>query len=251
MPSFTSGIKSLLYSLDSGKTWNDYTDGVVMLKNGWVHFRAIDNAGNMSTKGVLVNKIDKTGPAVTFTGLPAGYTDTVTVTATAKDGTSGIKSMVYSLDSGKTWQDYTGAVTFKQNGWHHVRATDNAGNVTTKGILVNKIDKTDPFLQLNTSGNKVSAIAADKESGLAAFEYSLNGEDYIATANHKAISLKYGDSVTFRATDKAGNITEKRYDYNAIDYNALKNYDLFNSGSTASNLTGNELDSDIKKGWLA
>ena len=108
-----------------------------------------------------------------------------------------------------------------------------------------------PPRHYSTSENKVSAVAADKQSGLAAFEYSLNGADFVATANHKAISLKDGDSVTYRATDNAGNVTEKRYDYNAIDYNALKNYDLFNGNSAASDLIGNDLDSDIKKGLLA
>ena len=114
-------------------------------------------------------------------------------------------------------------------------------------LLVNKIDNTAPTLQLNTSGNKVSAVAADKQSGLAAFEYSLNGADFVATANHKAISFKNGDTVTYRATDNAGNVTEKRYDYNAIDYNALKNYDTL---SASSELSGN-LENDIIKGLIA
>ena len=57
--------------------------------------------------------------------------------------------------------------------------------------------------------------------------------------------------MTFRAVDNVGNVIEKQYDYNSIDYNALKNYDLFNSNSTASDLTGNNPESDIMKGLLA
>ena len=114
-------------------------------------------------------------------------------------------------------------------------------------LLVNKIDNTAPTLQLNTSGNKVSAVAADKQSGLASFEYSLNGADYVATANHKAITLKNGDTVTFRAVDNVGNATEKRYLYESIDYNALKNCDML---SASSELSGN-LGNDVIKGLLA
>ena len=169
------------------------------------------------------------------------------ISATAKDGTSGIKSLLYSLDSGKTWLTYTAGVTFSKNGWIHFRATDNAGNISTKGLLVNKIDKTAPVLQLNTSGNKVSAVSADKESGLASFEYSFDGKTWVATANHKAVTLKDGDSVTFRAIDNVGNVTEKQYDYNTIDYNALKNYDTL---SASSELSGN-LENDIIKGLIA
>ena len=56
-----------------------------------------------------------------------------------------------------------------------------------------------------------------------------------------------GDSVTFRAIDKVGNVTQKQYDYNTIDYNALKNYDTL----AASDLTGNNPETDIMKGLLA
>ena len=83
--------------------------------------------------------------------------------------------------------------------------------------------------------------------GDAAVIPHLNGADFVATANHKAISLKDGDSVTCRVTDNAGNVTEKRYDYNAIDYNALKNYDTL---SASSELSGN-IENDIIKGLLA
>ena len=219
-----------------------------MSKNGWIHIRATDNVGNVTTKGVLVNKIDKTAPTILISGLPAEYTGgSITITGKAVDNGSGLKSLQYSLDSGKTWLTYTAGVVFTQNGWIHFRATDKLGNVNTQGILVNKIDKTAPAIQIFSSGNKVSAAASDKHSGLASFEYSFDGRTFFVYTNHKAITLEDGDSVTFRATDAIGNVTQKQYDYNTIDYNALKNYDTL----AASDLTGNNPESDIMKGLLA
>ena len=47
--------------------------------------------------------------------------------------------------------------------------------------------------------------------------------------------------------DQIGSVAQKSSDYNTIDYNALKNYDTL----AASDLTGNNPESDIMKGLLA
>jgi hypothetical protein len=205
----------------------------------------------MSTKGVLVNKIDKIdkyAPVITIQGVPEDFTNkNVAVSMTAKDSNSGVRSMHYSTDSGKTWNIYTGSVTLTKNSWIHFRAVDYLGNMSIKGVLINKIDKIAPTLQLNTSGNMVSAAASDKQSGLASLEYSFNGKTYFSIANNEEIALYAGESIRFRAIDTAGNVTEKQYNYNTLDYNALKNYDTL----AASDLTGNNPESDIMKGLLA
>ena len=96
----------------------------------------------------------------------------------------------------------------------------------------------------------VSAVTDDYQSGICSFQYTLNGGGWLDYTNHTPITLKDGDSIMFVATDNVGNMTGKRYDYNAIDYNALKNYDLYHSDSAASDLS-EEKDSDILKGMLA
>ena len=95
--------------------------------------------------------------------------------------------------------------------------------------------------------DKVSAVSADYGSGLSTFRYSFDGKNWFDYVNHKSITLKNGDSVTFRAVDAVGNATEKRYDYNLINYNMLKNYNTLASSEVLNDPVG----SDIMKGLLA
>lgn len=114
------------YSLDK-KTWQTYTAGVKMSKNGTVYFRAADADGNMcDPTAYTVKNIDLTAPAkptakVNTTAIVKG---TVTVTATfSKDST--LKQ--YSLDN-KTWKTYTTGVKMAKNGTVYFRGRDAAGN---------------------------------------------------------------------------------------------------------------------------
>ncbi|WP_373320144.1 ThuA domain-containing protein [Virgisporangium aurantiacum] len=136
-----SGVSTVEYSLDNGP-WTPYTQPVDVTGDGehTVRYRATDVAGNVETIKSAVITIDATKPTLLIGGLADGqlYGDSqdVRVTFQAVDPTSGIKSVVGTLD-GRSYQSNTLQAMYELNlGLHElvVTATDKAGNQTTSNV---------------------------------------------------------------------------------------------------------------------
>jgi plastocyanin len=139
-----SGVASTEYKLDGG-AWTAYTAAVQVSAPGahTVLFRATDVAGNSSDEGTLTftvvsGDVDEVPPSVS--ALVSGtqnsswqFVDGATITISALDTGSGVKSVEYKLDSG-AWTAYTAPVAVDQAGTHtfSYRATDVAGNVSAE-----------------------------------------------------------------------------------------------------------------------
>ena len=199
------------YSLD-GSTWNAYTEGILFETNGTVCFRATDAAGNVSdVTEFAVTNIDKIAPEapVASADITEATQQNVIVSATFSDDTA---VMEYSLD-GDTWQAYTAGVEFSDNGTIYFRATDAVGNVSAMTRYdVTNIDRVAPDAPVAaaditeaTNGN-VTVTATVNETG-AVLEYSLDGG---TTWNvyTDGIVMEENGTVSFRATDAAGNISD-------------------------------------------
>ena len=199
------------YSLD-GSTWNTYTEGILFETNGTVCFRATDAAGNVSdVTEFAVTNIDKIAPGapVASADITEATQQNVIVSATFSDDTA---VMEYSLD-GDTWQAYTAGVEFSDNGTIYFRATDAVGNVSAMTRYdVTNIDRVAPDAPVAaaditeaTNGN-VTVTATVNETG-AVLEYSLDGG---TTWNvyTDGIVMEENGTVSFRATDAAGNISD-------------------------------------------
>jgi glutamine cyclotransferase len=220
----TSGLGSVQYSVDGGALQAGNSAFISIDGSHTVSFRAIDNAGNMSTSSTQTVKIDTTGPAITVTlptadGLGGWYkTAPVTVTALASDTTSGLSSTQYSLDGGALQAG--SSVIVATDGTHTVsfRAVDNAGNVSSSSTQTVKIDTTEPAITstlpspdgsggwYKTAPVTVTALASDATSGLGSVQYSLDG-GALQVGNSTLISTDGTHTVSFRAVDNAGNTT--------------------------------------------
>ncbi|WP_431981101.1 OmpL47-type beta-barrel domain-containing protein [Streptomyces qinglanensis] len=154
------------------------------------------------------------------------YLGSATVTVTASDADSGVESIEYALDGGD-FQPYTAPVTVAEAGEHTVRyrAADKAGNAAEEksvGFTVVEPpdeDTTPPTTQGSASGSKnsdghfigratVTVTAADDKSGVERIEYSLDGAPYVAYAEPLVLDRAGYHAVTYRAADKAGNVSE-------------------------------------------
>jgi alpha-tubulin suppressor-like RCC1 family protein len=126
---FTTSDNQGIYKtvLPDGSESYDLTGTYKVTKNGTYTFKTRDNAGNWTTKDVVVDKIDKTAP-----GAPTISNDSSTVTITGTDAESGVKEVDYSVDGGE-YQKYTEPFTLEA-GSHTVKAKtiDNAGNTSTE-----------------------------------------------------------------------------------------------------------------------
>ena len=171
-----SGVSKVEYSYDN-KNWFTVTGNTVSVEyNAIVNFRVTDNAGNVSDSvEVVVNKIDKNGPALTISGDTQEPTRKgVQLVAAAVDGAdeSGISKVEYSFDN-KTWNAGT-TVTVSENKTVYFRATDNAGNVVVDSIDVNNIITTTSSNNLLSNGTS-QILAWDVKKGTVGY-VAVDGE---------------------------------------------------------------------------
>jgi PKD repeat protein len=136
-----SGVAVVEYSLDGG-AFTPYTQPVDVTGDGEhvLLYRATDVAGNVETVKSAVLTIDATKPTLLIGGIADGqlYGDSqdVRITFQAVDPTSGIRSVVGTLD-GRAYQNNTLQAMYELNlGLHElvVTATDGAGNQTTSNV---------------------------------------------------------------------------------------------------------------------
>src|SRR6266545_4927226 len=230
-----SGVARVEYSLDGG-TFGTYSAPVTVTAPGahTVTYRATDNAGNTSVPQsvsftVVLPPVPDTTPPVAaaqVTGernADGAYVGTATVTVTATDTGSGVKSVEYAVDGG-AFGAYTAPVTVTAPGAHTVRyrATDNAGNVSPVGSVSFTVvqrpapDTTPPAVTASVTGERnatgdyvgsatVTLTATDSGSGVARIEYSLDGGPYAQYAAPVTVNQPGRHTVTHRATDNAGN----------------------------------------------
>ena len=130
-------------------SWNNYSSPVTQSLDGvwYLHARAVDNSGNVTTECFGPYRIDKTSPSITANPSSRGWDNTdVSVTLTFSDGQSGVKTRQFawstSTSTPSAWSNYTSAVTQGSNGvWYlHARTEDNAGNITVEMFVPYRVD---------------------------------------------------------------------------------------------------------------
>ncbi|MGW1682163.1 OmpL47-type beta-barrel domain-containing protein [Saccharopolyspora sp. NPDC002376] len=153
------------------------------------------------------------------------YIGTATVTLAATDDSSGVDTVEYTLDD-DTYRTYSQPVTINTPGAHtlHFRATDKAGNTSDpKTLVVNVVqpsaDTTPPQVTPTVDGERndaghyvgsatVTLAATDTDSGVAAIEYTMDGGAYTPYSQPIVVSQAGTHTLTYRATDKAGNTSD-------------------------------------------
>jgi plastocyanin len=228
-----SGVKSVEYKLDDG-AWTAYSTPLSVNTAGehMVSYRATDNANNVSDEGMAMFTVvqqDTAAPTVTAEAIGAqnpdgAYIGSAMVKLTATDTGSGVASEEYNLD-GADWAAYSEAVQVSSVGDHTVlyRATDNAGNASAEGTLTftvadGDVDATPPSVSAVVSGTQnssweyvdaaqVTVTALDTGSGVKTIEYKLDSGAWTAYTAPVTVNTAGTHTVSYRATDNAGNVS--------------------------------------------
>ena len=211
-------------------------------ENGTYYAWVKDIAGNISSKEFTVNKVDKTAPEITSfeTNNTEWTNQDVTLTVNANDNESGLyTSSPYGWNSASVWSWYNNnQKSVSENGKYTVYVRNAVGNVSSKSITVNNIDKTAPTMPVitakigsdtgsaYTSGTwtnqpvVITATSTDEQSQINRIEYSYDnatwktdwGTNLVTRGNQKSIkgtwNSKYNTTIYVRAIDNVGNASD-------------------------------------------
>ena len=137
---------------------------------------------------------------------------TATITSTDNAGGSGVKEVHYSVNMG-TEQVITGSsasFTVSDEGVYSIAywAVDNAGNIEATKYGSVRIDKTAPSIDGYVLSGKLTLLASDGRSGVAAIKYSLDGAAAVTYTSPLTIPAG-AHTYTFYSVDNAGNESVK------------------------------------------
>ncbi|MFL6558649.1 MAG: OmpL47-type beta-barrel domain-containing protein, partial [Bacillus sp. (in: firmicutes)] len=239
-----SGVKTTYYKIDNG---TEQTGNSVTISKDGVHtitYWSVDNAGNVEAQHTATVKIDKAAPVTTDNAPTDWVNKDVTVTLNSSDNGSGVAATHYKIDTGS---EQTGkSFTVSDEGVHTITywSVDNAGNVEAQHTATVKIDKTAPTLKITldkttiwSPNHKMVPVTAtistsDAASGIDSVVLTsitsnekLQSDDIqntkvnvpitgsTASFDLRADRLENSNgriyTITFTATDKAGNVVTK------------------------------------------
>jgi len=231
--------------MSGGGEWMPYTAAIHVASDTTVYARASDAVGNMSNvTSIVVNNIFKEVPITNVALSPASpngrntwYTTDVSVTLAVSPGAyGGALTTEYQVNGG-AWAVSTGdAIAFSEGSYTlGYRTRDQAGNVEQVKTIEFKVDKTLPALSVALDKNEIwppnhlmvpiNAVltAADGGSGLESViltnitsnKPDSGKGDVLAEFGTPATTFSVRAerdrvyTVTYTATDKAGNVTQK------------------------------------------
>ena len=165
-----------------------------------------------ATNGKVIKNQTGDGPAVSITPATAPaesgwYTGDVKVTVTSDDA----DAQLYIVGESGELVPYTGAVTITGDGEHTVTAlaVGADGSPSKLESLTVKIDSEAPEVTGTVKSGKLTLKATDEVSGVASIEYSLDGTTWKTYS--AAVSVAgTPKTVTYRATDVAGNVSDTK-----------------------------------------
>jgi len=163
------------YSIDSGETWNPYTEPIVFLQPGTVIARVFDGTNYITGNSQTIGSIDSDKP----TSSDFSYTRTsksITAIATGTDATTEIVGYAFSNDGGNTWTD-------EQSGKSYTFEELETGSYNIK---VRVFDKAGNYL--DSEVQNVATVTIDKPT------YSVSPESGWATS--KTVTIAYPEGYT-------------------------------------------------------
>ena len=209
--------------------WNNYegTISYTITENKTYYIWAKDSVGNVTRKEITVSTIDTMAPELTITNTLTdwGIKDTIVISAT--DDIIGITGVSLSTSEGEyNWEEIESTLSYEttkevtENGTYYISVKDKYEHITTKSIVIDKIDGTAPVLSsINNSSNGEWAKSAnltwtitEEESGIDKVEYSTDNASWYALEEDNWYSIDFSeernDVYSIRVTDKAGNVSE-------------------------------------------
>ncbi|MCC5439227.1 hypothetical protein AL714_16365 [Clostridium botulinum] len=183
----------------------------IVYTNGTYIVEVIDNAGNKTSKQIDISNIDKELPTIAVSGNPTEWTNkNVVLNITAKDNKK-VKSI--TLPDGKIVNSDKINFNVNKNGTYKFMVEDEASNKSIKEIVVTKIDKELPLININVKGNKMTITATDNLSGVKEVFYKVDDGEFIKYNGE--VTLSQGThTIKAKVIDNADNSNDRNGKFN-------------------------------------
>ena len=230
-----SGVDSIKSSIDKGE-FSDFKNPIELNteKEYKINSYAVDKVGYASQIKTSRCIVDKTPPQSTYETKTNYIDDVLSISSTIKlhstDKISGLKSIFFKIDNQSEFLPYAGqdfTLGSFTDGDHVLSfyGVDNVNNIESQVDYNYYLDRTAPVPQISIEGDNyvsdknnfistrslVSLTAIDNKIGVQKIQYSINANKKSDTyENTFPITLSTGPlSVSYSATDKLGNISQK------------------------------------------
>ena len=214
----------------------EYETEKEITKNGTYYVSVKDGYDHITTKSIVIDKIDNINPSVESLTSDSTWGITNHITGTLKDNESGLNGYQITTTNEEpkeyisiSGNSYSLNYEVTTNGTYYIWIKDVIGNVYNTSIEVNKIDNINPSVESLTSDstwgttNHITGIIKDNESGLSGYQIATTNEEpeeYISISGN-SYSLNY--EVTENGTyyiwikDVIGNVYNTSIEVNKID----------------------------------
>ncbi|AEE97817.1 OmpL47-type beta-barrel domain-containing protein [Mahella australiensis] len=194
-----SGIARTEYSMDSGQTWETYSQPIVLTGDGQyvIMHRSVDKAGNVEEAKTVALAIDKTAPVFNLTVNGTPFEDgsvfedyqPLSFAVEAEDNLSGIATSSVVVD-GEPYQPDTKMDFVGKLGQHSISAVvgDKAGNMSEANYafeITTSIDSMQGLLnRYKTSGDIKNPLFMQLSNDLKQAEFFMDkGEEQLGVDN--------------------------------------------------------------------
>ncbi len=210
-----SGVDFIEYRIGDG-AWTKGSAATVAAEGETVvSYRATDKVGNVGPEASASVFIDNTGPGSSIDGVPASWVNhPVPLSFSADDGSgSGVDFVEYRIGDGAWTKGSAATVAAEGETVVSYRATDKAGNVGPEASASVFIDSTGPSASIDgvpatwvTHAVPLSFSGDDGSgSGVDFVEYKI-GDGAWTKGSAATVAAEGETLVSYRATDKAGNV---------------------------------------------
>ncbi|MFI3211276.1 MAG: glycine rich domain-containing protein [Peptostreptococcaceae bacterium] len=207
-----SGVAKII--LPNGREILSNTATYTAVDNGTYKFQVVDNAGNATSRDIVVSNIDKNVPTISVSQDITTLTNKATLTASA-ESLSGISYIekpdnirVYNRDE---VNPFTTTFDITKNGEYRFIAENIAGERVENIMIVNNIDDKAPVLNIDyddtqTNNDVIVRITASDEHGILKLTMPNNSS---VLNDNTMYTITTNGTYTFSVTDRAGNVTTK------------------------------------------
>ncbi len=249
-----SGYSYCVADCENDSNWknsskNEYTfDSLRYSKKYEIHVRVINRIDKVTEK--TIEAVTEALPTATYSVKESGWTKSKTVTITYPNnvenyliihsGTAKMNGEVIPVGERRKISGTSAQVIFETNGTIEAITSDGYNEASPSTLTISQVDPTSPTnvsVGIGTVTSKsiqVIANGVDSESGIAKYEFQVNGGAWIdnGTSNTYLFSNLTSGNYTYkvRLTNKAGGVTESSEKVQATTTIVTPSYSVSPSG---------------------